>query len=289
MNGARHEHRFDAIGTTWCITSPRELSAECGRAVADEVERFDRVWSRFRDDSLVHEMAMRPGVWPLPDEAGALFTLYRHLYEVTDARVTPLVGRALEQHGLDAAYSLRPAATIDDVPKWDDAIAWDGATLTTLRPVVLDVGAAGKGLLVDRLAAELRDHGVGEYVVDGSGDLAQRGPHPLRVALEHPLDPTQAIGVAEISDAALCASASNRRSWADTHHVIDALTGLPTTEVIATWVVAGDALTADGLATALFFTRSGPLAERFDFEFVRMFADGTTDRSPGFPGEVFTR
>ena len=57
-----------------------------------------------------------------------------------------------------------------------------------------------------------------------------------------------------LRDGALAASAVNRRAWGDgLHHVIDALTGLPTASVVATWALAPDALHADGLATALFF------------------------------------
>ena len=91
-------------------------------------------------------------------------------------------------------------------------------------------------------------------MVDASGDLRVRGAASERIALEHPADPTKAIGVVELRDGALCASASNRRAWGDgLHHVIDAVTGLPTAAVIATWALAPDALHADGLATALFF------------------------------------
>ena len=41
--------------------------------------------------------------------------------------------------------------------------------------------------------------------------------------------------IALVHDGALCSSATNRRAWGDgLHHVIDAMTGLPTRDVIAT-------------------------------------------------------
>jgi ApbE family len=83
------------------------------------------------------------------------------------------------------------------------------------------------------------------------------------------------IGVANLQNRALCASAVNRRAWGNgLHHVLDARTGAPTTEVVATWVVASDAALADGLATALFFTGAHRLAETHRFAYVRMLADG---------------
>lgn len=258
-------------------------------AIAARVESFDHTWSRFRDDSLVAQIARRPGSYRFPVEGDALFELYRGLYEATDAAVSPLVGRALETLGYDRAYSLKPTGPPAPPPAWDDAISWDGSTLTTAQPVLLDVGAAGKGLLVDLVTELLADAGHNDVIVDGGGDIRQVGPEPIRVALEHPLDTTKAIGVANVHNAAICSSATNRRSWADgLHHVIDATTGLPTSTVIATWAIAGTAMVADGLSTALFFADPVRLSERYEFRFVRMFSTGRVEFSPNLDGELFT-
>jgi thiamine biosynthesis lipoprotein len=153
---------------------------------------------------------------------------------------------------------------------------------------VLDVGAAGKGYLIDLVAGVLTGVGLGTFVVDASGDLVVRGATAERIALEHPADPRKAIGVVPLQDGALAASAANRRAWGDgLHHVIDAITGLPTSEVVATWVLAPDALHADGLATALFFDPAPNLLQTPGVSYVRMFADGRVQSSPSFPGELF--
>jgi len=256
-------------------------------AVEQRCADFDRVYSRFRDDSLVARIASTAGRHEFPKDAAALFTLYRRLYEATGGAVTPLVGQALENLGYDRDYTLRQLAAPVRVPAWDDAVAWDGTALTTLRPVTLDVGAAGKGYLVDLVAGVLRAAGIAEYVVDASGDMAVAGSESLRVGLEHPLDTTKAIGIVTLQDAAMASSATNRRRWAgDMHHVIDVTTGLPTRNVIATWAMAESAMLADGLATALFFAGDA-LQASFDFEFVRMFSDGRVEASAGFDGELF--
>lgn len=290
---ARSIHRFEAIGTPWRIDTLDPLPADVISAVAERIERFDAVYSRFRSDSLVSRIGREAGVWELPADAAALLSLYRALYEATDGAVSPLVGRRLENLGYDRAYSLTPEAVSVRVPAWDDAIAWDGRTLTTVRPVVLDVGAAGKGYLVDLVAGILDDAGLTEYVVDASGDLVHRGPVPLRVALENPRNPTKAIGVVELANGALCASASNRRAWGSgLHHIIDAVTGEPTNAVIATWALTPPApehptMRADGLATGLFFRDAGAFAD-LTFQYVRMLADGSVEYSRDLPGEMFT-
>jgi thiamine biosynthesis lipoprotein len=96
------------------------------------------------------------------------------------------------------------------------------------------------------------------------------------------------IGTANLRNRALCASGSTRRSWGDgLHHLIDARSGAPARDVIATWVMAEDAALADGLATALFFTDARRLAETFQFDYVLMRADNHAEMSPNFDGELF--
>lgn len=284
-----HNWRFEAIGTGWQIDTPRPLGGVLEHAILDRIAGFDRTYSRFRDDSLVARIATTPGRHVFPDDAAALFDVYRALYEATDGAMSPLVGAALDRLGYDRTYSLRATAPAIPAPGWDAAVAWDGTALTTLRPVSVDVGAAGKGYLVDIVAAMLAASGVDEFIVDASGDIVHHGAEPIRVGLEHPLDTTKAIGVVSIANGAICASASNRRVWGDgLHHVLDATTGLPTREIIATWAMAETALAADAIATALFFADPARLAERFEFSYVRMHATGRVESSPHLDGELFT-
>lgn len=209
----------------------------------------------------------------------------------TDGAVDPLVGRDLELLGYDADYSLTPdPAALADRSRWDswlDDIHREGAMITTQRSVVIDVGAAGKGYLVDLIADTLQGAGIGRFVVDGSGDLRHRGPDPVVVGLEHPTLAGRVIGTVPLQDQALCASATTRRAWGPgLHHILDGRTRRPVSDVVATWTVADDAATADGLATALFVTEPGCL-DRFRFAWVRMLADGRVQWSNDFGGELF--
>ncbi|MFW0792469.1 FAD:protein FMN transferase [Gordonia sp. CPCC 205515] len=253
---------FTALGTQWTITTPEPLRDKVTEAIRTELERIDVTWSRFRDDSMVAEMARRPGRYPISAADQPLIDWYRRLYEVTEGAVSPFVGQTLADAGYDAAYSLRPAATISVVPSWESVLAGHASALDVRSPVLIDVGAAGKGFAVDRVAGIVADH-ASEFIVDGSGDMVFSGcSDPVRVALEHPQDPTMAIGVVEMREGAICASASNRRAWADWHHIVDPRSSSPTWNVLATWVLAPTTMVADGLATALFFTSDSVLRER---------------------------
>ena len=279
---------FEAIGTSWQIDTDEPMDAATRAAVMARIDAFDRTYSRFRDDSLVGRIARTPGTVEFPDDAGDLFELYRRLYEATGGAVSPLVGRSLETLGYDRAYTLRASGPALPAPSWDDSFAWDGRALTTIRPVTVDVGAAGKGYLVDIVGRMLTAAGHEGFVIDASGNILRHGEGTIRVGLEHPWDASKAIGVANLGRGAICASAPNRRTWGEgLHHIVDATTGLPTRRVIATWAIADDALVADGLATALFFTDPARLQRDFDFSYVRMFADQTVEFWPHLDGEIY--
>ncbi|WP_159501938.1 FAD:protein FMN transferase [Microbacterium sp. 18062] len=279
--------RFDAIGTRWEIETGEPLDADARAEVEALIGAFDRTWSRFRDDSLVSRLSASGGRVPLPTDAAAMLELYRELSEATGGAVNPLVGESLARRGYDAGYSFVDRGAVAAPADWAALLDWDGEELRLSSGAIIDVGAVGKGRLVDLVLAVVAPHAPGTVVVDASGDLAVRGG-PVRVALEHPYDAARAIGVFTVADAALCASAINRRAWGEgLHHVLDARTGAPVRRIAATWAVAADALHADAAATALFFDEGPELAARWGVDWVRMTTDGRVEWAPAGEAELF--
>jgi thiamine biosynthesis lipoprotein len=277
--------RFDAIGTRWEIESQADLSEGDRAAVAAEIERFDHEWSRFRADSDVTRLGRDGGTLASPD-AGAMLDAYRDLSAATDGAVNPLVADSLTALGYDADYSLVAGEPVRAPASWGDRLSWTDVAVTASAPSLVDVGALGKGRLVDLIMGVLAET-PGDLVVDAGGDLRVRGAG-IRVGLEHPYDPTKAIGVVSVQDGALCASAVNRRAWGNgLHHVLDARTGIPVRTWAATWALAPEAMRADAVATALFFDGGPALAESWGVEWVRMTTDGRVQRSPGCTAELF--
>jgi thiamine biosynthesis lipoprotein len=279
--------RFEAIGAPWEIETSAPLPTAARSAVEGVIAEFDAAWSRFRDDSPVAALARGAGSVPAPPDTGDLFATYSALSDATDGAVNPLVGASLESLGYDASYSFAASGPVSAPGDWRDRVRFDGGRLTLAEPALIDVGAIGKGRLVDLVAAIVAQHVRGDVIVDASGDLAVRG-RSVRIGLEHPFDPNRAIGVWTVTDAALCASATNRRAWGDgLHHVLDARTGEPVRAVTATWAVAQTAMRADAIATALFFDGGARLAHEWGVQWVRMLTDGRVEWSPGCGAEVF--
>ena len=280
---------FDAIGTRWAITTPGPLPAAVRSEVLALIDRYDRTWSRFRSDSLVAAIAEGGGPVDLGPTAPPLLGLYERLRRLTGDAMDPTVAVSLEHLGYGPSGDLRAAP--GHRPAVGSRVRLAGTAVSVDPPALLDVGGAGKGQLADLVSAALTAAGVPEHVVDAGGDVVAAGP-AVDVALEHPFDPSAAIGVVRVADAAIAGSAVNRRAWPAEgrrlHHVLDARTGRPVEAVAATWAVAADAMTADGAATALFFAVPTDVAAELGVAWVVMGTDGRVRASADLPGELFT-
>lgn len=277
--------RFEAIGTHWEIETTDALPDSVRAAVTAQIESFDRDWSRFRADSGVVRLGREGGSFASAD-ARPMLDAYRELSAATDGAANPLVADSLDALGYGADYSLVAGDPVPAPDAWERDLSWTDGEVRASVPALLDVGALGKGRLVDLVMAVLA-RVPGDLVVDAGGDIRVRGAG-VRIGLEHPYDPTKAIGMVEVQDEALCASAINRRAWGSgLHHVLDARTGQPVRTWAATWTWASEAMTADAVATALFFDGGVEIAASWGVEWVRMSTDGRVQRSPGCPAEMF--
>ncbi len=283
------EWSFEAIGTQWWIGVYQTVADRTGLqlAVAERIEQFDKTYSRFRADSLVTRIASKSGNYKFPKDSEKLFGLYRKLYDVTKGAVTPLIGQTLSDAGYNASYSLQPKQLVTP-PLWDSVMQFKDRELATSQPVLLDFGAAGKGYLVDLIGEVLQSHKVEQYCIDAGGDmLYHSGNAQMQIGLEHPTEPGQVIGVAELQNQALCGSAGNRRAWAGYHHILNPFTLHSPSDILAVWVVANSVLLADGLTTALFFAKPDIL-QSFMFSYVIVYADQSVVYSDDFSGEIYT-
>jgi thiamine biosynthesis lipoprotein len=137
---------------------------------------------------------------------------------------------------------------------------FDGTAVITLRDGVgFDPGGVGKGLAADLVADELMAAGAGGACVNVGGDLAVRGlgPHGggWTITIDGPgVDDAPLTSVA-LARGAVATSTTARRRWntagGTRHHLIDPLTGEPSTSDVAqVTVIAATAWSAEVLAKA---------------------------------------
>lgn len=130
------------------------------------------------------------------------------------------------------------------------------------------------------------------------GDVFAKGDHVsgrvFAIALEHPLDPSLAIGEIRMETPGFVAgSSANRRSWGTSHsHVVDPISKTSARNMLANFTYASDGMTADAWSTA-YFAMGFEKAKRASQEgkgpeCLLVSIDGTLYVSPGFPGKTYS-
>ncbi len=157
----------------------------------------------------------------------------------------------------------------------DTGGAFDAFAVPAPNGTTLDPSGLVKGWSIERGAALLEQHGLGNFSINAGGDIAVRGgplPDPAwRVGIRHPDDAGSLAAVIELyGPMAIATSATYERGA----HIIDPHTGQPTTDVASVTIVGPDLTLVDAYATAVFV----------------MGVDGLAwlDRHAGYDGLVLT-
>jgi thiamine biosynthesis lipoprotein len=286
------QYAWPAMGCEWQLTIWDELPAReitrLGQQATGLAEEFEQAHSRFRPDSRLNQLAGQTGEFAVPEDFTDILEWYFLLYGPSEKRLNPLIGQTMADIGYDATYSLTAKPEIGRAPDLTSAVEiLEPGRIQIKQPVQFDFGALGKGFFVDKLTDWLATQGCRRFLVNGSGDIRYVTDGPLlKVGLEDPADPTRAIGRLELASGALASSASNRRRWADRHHIIDATTTASPEVIAASWVKADRCALADALATALF---SVPPARfrGFVFDYCLLDSNRHAKSSAGFKAELF--
>lgn len=283
---------FEGIGTHWEIEIYSPITSTqleyLSLLVKQKVEEFEHTYSRFRPDSFINSALLQKGIIKLPTDSEKLLNLYKKLYVVTNGLFTPLIGQVLVDAGYDSLYSLVPKK-IHTPPSWEEVSEYSFPKMVIKKSAIYDFGAAGKGHLIDLVSQIIREQNFYEFCVDAGKDILLFSKKPMRIGLENPLNFEQAIGVVTLSKGSICASAGSRRAWGPYHHIINPKTLTSPSEILATWVIAEDALTADALSTSLFLVPAKKLAPHFTFEYLTLYKDYSIEKSPTFPAELFLK
>ena len=139
----------------------------------------------------------------------------------------------------------------------------------TLHDAELDLGAIGKGAVVDHLADWLAERGYRRFLLEAGGDVLVSDLKPdgtqWRIWIRHPRSADAPLAIATIGAAgervALATSGDYERfverDGVRYHHILNPATGHPDSDAVSVSVIAGSAMEADALATALFVMGSG--------------------------------
>ena len=242
---------------------------------AQEAERLEGLWSRFRSDSDVARVTRDAGVRPtrVAPETFALVEQAIHAWRATAGRFDPTVLHALEAAGYDETFEAvraRPQSrtvvrsappghtaigvSVDDLLRGRSmpvpgcaGIVLDRDACTVMLPegVGLDLGGIGKGAAADHLATGIVARGAGGACVAMGGDVraagATPGGAPWPIPVLDPFDDTRSMLTVPLGDAAVVTSTRLIHRWVHEgvprHHLIDPATGHPADRGVAAVVV----------------------------------------------------
>lgn len=281
---------LDALGTRFVInlyhTNNVSIEGKIFFKITSLISEFEKVYSRFLPDSFISHLRNKTGTFKISDDFKEILALFKQLYFLTDGLFTPFIGSTLESLGYDSEYSFA-VSKLQKIPKWETAIEIQNNMMKIKSPVSFDFGALGKGYVIDKIGELLVKNDVRDFCVDAGGDIYKQGNKKIIIGLEHPNDFNKVIGTVELLNGSICGSSGNRRKWGKYHHIINPKTESSPKNILATWVRADNAFTADGLATCLFLVNPETLLRHFDFEYLILRSDYSVIYSAHFGAELF--
>ena len=295
-------HAEALMGTLVTIEAAGVNETTIDRAF-DWFREVEQVCTRFDPNSELSRLTTRTGA-PVP-VSRLLFEAVQfalHIADVSDGAFDPTIGAAMHrlgfnrEHRTGAVISPPVAAEMSDLPSYRDILVDPTTqTITTRRPLLLDLGAVAKGLAVDLAARELRSSP--SFAIDAGGDLYLGGHNaegePWSIGIRHPQQPGTCITSVRVSDQAVCTSGNYESRIADASdvahdapHIIDPRTNRPADDVASVTVIAPSAMLADALATATFVLgpqRGLAFLERMNVEGLVVTSELTLLQTDGWP------
>lgn len=244
-----------AFGSHWHVTLP---DADDPQSLRDPVQTLldgiDRLLSPWRPDSEIGAFnRAAPGRRAVSPETAHVATAALRLARASEGWFDPSVGPLVARWGFGPIEG--------EATGWRDLDADPASLGKTRAGLTFDPCGIAKGRALDLMAARLADQGHGDFLIDLGGELAARGRHPSgrdwQVAVEDPrADATGAAAVLALRGRAVATSGLRAQSYdLGGHrygHIIDPRSRTPMDGPVASVsVLAGNAMIADGWATAL--------------------------------------
>jgi FAD:protein FMN transferase len=269
---------------------------------AAEIERLERIFALYRDDSEVaclnrERLIKAPShdLLLVLSECSRLSELSGGAFDVTVQPLWDLYARHFfgAQAPVAEGPEARAVAAALGLVNWKD-VECGGREVSLRRPGMgVTLNGIAQGYVTDRIIGILRDQGFDRVLSDfGRSEIRALGRHPddrpWRVGLADPRQPERFALVMDLLQGSVCTSGGYGTKFEATgkyHHLFNTATGASAGHYIATSVFAPSAMVADALSTALYVTppAQGPelLACYRDARALVTLPDGVMQHLPG--------
>ena len=272
--------RENVLGTSLdlAVLVPDRRDAErCEQAVLDEIDRLERLFSTYDPRSELSRLNAAPwrtgDAHPVSGELHQLLADCASWQERTRGALNCYLGDTVDlwHRAAEEGRAPSPTARADCIARLHQGGFRAGERngekiVERLGPGRFDVDAVAKGFIVDRAldAARRAVPSLRGLLLNLGGDIrawgtaSPAGPAAWEVGVADPgcpADNAPPLARVRLADRAVATSGGYARPLAvgdrRVSHILDPRTGLPAGHVLSATAVAGDAATADALATAL--------------------------------------
>lgn len=261
---AIHRFDFNAMGCPCALQleADADVAARASAAAQAEVDRLDRKFSHYRDDSLVAQIGASADAGEsilVDNETADLLDFSATLHAQSNGRFDITAGALTKLWDLmnarvpDAEAIERARARCG----WE-RVQWQRPHLRLgVRGMRLDLGGVVKEYAADRAAQVCRDVGIVHGVVDLGGDLAVVGAHPDQTpwlaGIKAPRETSRAFAQIQLYRGGLATSGDYERALIVDgrrySHIIDPVCGYPVESFASVSVVADSCLVAGAAST----------------------------------------
>lgn len=261
--------RGDALGADASLelyapdrATGRRLLAEC----LGELERLERIFSLYRDDSSLVRLNRQGVLDDPPAELVELLGVSRHFSQLTggafDVTVQPLWNLYADHFAKPGADPHGPPeAAIAEALRLVDwrGVAIDSGRIAFDRPAMqVTLNSVGQGYITDRVAELLRRRGMAHVLVD-MGEIQAVGDRPDGTPWQVGLEDGRKVPV--VDRGVSTSSPAGTRFSAYCNHIFDPSSGRCSQLAGSVTVIAASATLANGVSTSLAVGKPG-VAER---------------------------
>jgi len=257
---------FKAMGSPCAMQlyagSPRKAK-RAAQAAIEDVQRLERIYSRYRDDSFLSEInrvAAVGGQISVDEETAGLLDYAATCYQQSDG-LFDITSGILRQAWNFKTGSIPTEKFVQQIMEsvgWHK-LSWRRPKLSfTVPGMEIDFGGVVKEYAVDRAAALCWESGIKHGIVNLGGDIKIIGPHPdgkpWKVGISHPRKPGAVLRTLLLHNGALASSGDYERcitlNGMRYGHVLNPKTGWPVSNMAAVSVV-GDFCVVAGSASTI--------------------------------------
>jgi thiamine biosynthesis lipoprotein len=259
-----------AMGTVMTHKAYGAHAEECLTAVRAEVDRLERIFSRFLPESEISRINRSAGIqsenvsqdtFEVLSKAFKFSSVCRGCFDVSIGPLVSLWSMSKNTSTPPDESSIRQLLPLVNFRDFVLDLPQRKAGLKKVGQSV-DLGGIGKGFAGDRILELYQEYGITSAYSNFGGNVVTLGAKPdgspWHIGIQHPRQENKIIGSVAVVNQTVVTSGDYQRYFTDSqgkrhHHILDPKTGYPSDSgLISVSIVADKSLAADALSTSLF-------------------------------------